>query len=151
MNTQLRNDYDTPNKSWLWVSSEWLKMIKVDKNLTQTFRLLEKVVRETKLRAGPFSESGNVTLSYERNNWLLFKRIPHSSIERHCVDVRVYTIRIINLDWVDQSILLYVVITLFHFERRLHRRWCCVFKRKNRNQIESSRHDAIVNIPWRLH
>ena len=27
---------------------------------------------------------------------------------------------ITNLDGVDQSILLYVVITLFHFERRLH-------------------------------
>ena len=37
-----------------------------------------------------------------------------------CVDVRDYTIRITNLDGVDQSILLYVVIALFHFEPRLH-------------------------------
>ena len=76
--------------------------------------------RNQSSESGPFSKSGDSILSYERNNWLLFKRFPHSSIERHCVDVRVYTIRIINLDWVDQSILLYVVITLFHFERRLH-------------------------------
>ena len=66
-----------------------------------------------------FSESGNAILSYERNKWSWFKRIPHSSIERHCVDVWEYTIRA-NLDVVDQSILLYVVITIFHFERRLH-------------------------------
>ena len=49
------------------------------------------------------------------------KRIPYSSIEGHCVVVvRDYTIRIANLEGVDQSILLYVVISLFHFERRLH-------------------------------
>ena len=49
--------------------------MKVDKNLKQTFRLLEKVVRETELRAGPFSESGDV---------ILF-RIP---LYKACVDVR---------------------------------------------------------------
>ena len=48
------------------------------------------------------------------------KRIPHASIEGHCVVVRNYRIRITNLYGVDQSILLYAVITLFHFERRLH-------------------------------
>ena len=48
MNTQLRNDCDTPNKSWPWVSSEWLKITRKYKNRKQTFRLLEEVVRETK-------------------------------------------------------------------------------------------------------
>ena len=120
MNTQLRNDCDTPNKSWPWVSSEWLKITRKYKNLKQTFRFLEDVVRETKAQSGSFLRVSNAILSYERNNSLWFKSIPHSSIKRPGVDVRVYTIRIINLDGVDQSILLYVVITLFHFERRLH-------------------------------
>ena len=120
MNTQLRYDCDTPNKSWPWVSSEWLKITRKYKNLKQTFRFLEDVVRETKAQSGSFLRVSNAILSYERNNSLWFKSIPHSSIKRPGVDVRVYTIRIINLDCVDQSILLYVVITLFHFERRLH-------------------------------
>ena len=63
------------------------------------------------------------------------KRIPHASIEGHCVDVRDYTIRITNLDRVDQSILLYAVITLFHFERRLHNVGAVCSEEKNRNQI----------------
>ena len=120
VNAQLRNDCDTPNKSWPWVSSEWLKIIRKYKNLKQTFRFLEDVVRETKAQSGSFLRVSNAILSYERNNWLWFKRIPHSSIEGHCVVVRDYTIKITNLDGADQSILLYVVITLFHFERRLH-------------------------------
>ena len=38
----LRNDCDTPNKSWPWVSSEWLKITRKYKNVKQTFRLLEE-------------------------------------------------------------------------------------------------------------
>ena len=50
----LRNDCDTPNKSWPGVSSEWLKITRKDKNLKQTFRLLEEVVRETKAQSVSF-------------------------------------------------------------------------------------------------
>ena len=49
MNT--RNDYDPPNKSWPWVSSERLKITRKYKYLKQTFRLLEEVVRETKAQS----------------------------------------------------------------------------------------------------
>ena len=115
-----------------WVSSEWLKITRKYKYLKQTFRLLEEVVRETKARACPFSESGNAILSYE--------------IEKHCVDVRDYTIRITNLEY--RSV--YFALCCYYFiSFRTQRRWCCVFRRKNRNQIERSRHDAIVNTPWR--
>ena len=51
MNTQLRNDCDTPNKSWPCVSSEWLKIARKYKNRKQTFRLLEEVVRENKAQS----------------------------------------------------------------------------------------------------
>ena len=95
----LRNDCDTPNKSWPGVSSEWLKITRKDKNLKQTFRLLEEVVRETKAQSVSFlTESGNAILSYERNKWLWLKRIPLSSIEGRRVDIRDWTIRITNLE-----------------------------------------------------
>ena len=97
MNTQLRNDCDTPNKSWPWVSSKWLKITRKYKIRKQTFRLLEEVVRETKAQS-VLSQS-QVTLFFPIKGTidygLWFKRIPHSwAIERHCVDVRDYTIRI---------------------------------------------------------
>ena len=59
----------------------------VDKNLKQTFRLLKEVVRETKLRAGPFSESGSVILSYEGTIDYDWKDSAFLFI-RHYVDVR---------------------------------------------------------------
>ena len=109
---RLRHSKQKLTMSELWMAENYWEVYITKTNL-QTLGGSRK--RNQSSERGPFSKSGNAILSYERNNSLWFKSIPHSSIERHCVDVRVYTIRIINLDGVDQSILLYVVITLFHF------------------------------------
>ena len=63
--------------------------MKVDKNVKQTFRLLEKVVRETKLRASSlFSESGDVILSYQKEQLIMTEKDSAFPYIRHCVDVR---------------------------------------------------------------
>ena len=54
----------------------------VDKNLKQTFRLLKEVVREKKLRACPFSESGGQVAWFfpMKEQLIMIEKFPHSSI-----------------------------------------------------------------------
>ena len=55
----------------------------VDKDLKQTFRLLKEVVRETKLRACPFSESGRQVAWFfpMKEQLIMIEKIPHSSLQ----------------------------------------------------------------------